>query len=80
MNVTIMRLRPLTEEVSRLAAATERVADALETYLNETLARGYARPTPNLPKEEREVEVTYTSEEQDFERELRDALGKTPED
>jgi hypothetical protein len=68
----VYSFKHVVHELSRLADAFERIADATEFDASERV--GYVRPAKHLSRAEREIDVSYTDEAEDAARELRDKL------
>ena len=73
--INIIRLKPLTEATRRQAAATERVAVALETLLRVAYGIDLA-PQPPL-KDDAGAEVSYASDEDTLAKMLEEELVRT---
>ena len=77
MNVTIVRLGPVTKQIAKLAAAVERLAYAYEMDLAD---RGLHVRPPKADTSGAEPETLYVDEEMDALRESIEEQGQmTPE-
>jgi hypothetical protein len=74
-NLNIVRLKPLTEATQRQAAATERIALALETLLRVAYGIDLAPQPP--AKDDSGAEVSYASDEDTLAKLLEEELIRT---
>lgn len=78
MNINILRLSPVTKQLSRCANALERIAEAYESHL--AYAEGLHMKAPQADTSGPEPEAIYVDDEVEWLREFAERTGRmTPE-